>query len=147
MRGHLVSYAQKYVDAGNAGHDHIPQAVDVKILISRKQTTPAFERFDRDLLQKCDQSKLEKLFCHPPEIKWVTDVDSHATQLSEWVSDVLLQSFPMTGNKPRKGYIRDDTWALRARRLSVRGELRKWKNVLAVMSTQWAWRCWKSTDS
>ena len=108
-RGRIESYPQPYVDSGNAGHDHIPLVADVQVLLSRRSQAGGWPRCDRQALLQCPTEQLQKMFALAPQISWRADVDSHATQLSEWVSATLIKNFPLQGNRPRKGYIQDDT--------------------------------------
>ena len=139
----IETYPQPYVDSGSAGNDHSPLAADIKVSIIRRLASHVSKRFDRKALQECPVHQVEDLFAEAPNVDWSVHVDEHSTILSKWVSDVLVQAFPLQGNRPRKSYISDATWQLRKSRLDVRAALRALQRGMSVFTIGSVIRCWR----
>ena len=132
-------------DAGTQGFDHTPLMLQVRFFHDVVRSQPNRDRFDRRRLQCASRHELLSMFCNPPVIPWNLDVDSHATRLSAWVRQKLAEHFPVQGNRPRKSYITEATWQIRAGRLEQRRTLRDLRQECAHLSEKMGWGVLKGT--
>ena len=132
------------MDEGNAGTDHTPLTIECCLwsaVQKQKRTRP---NFDRRELQKSDTRWLARQFSQPPSVPWQTNVDRHATILSEWISERLQVLFPSHGARPRKSYVTDGTWQLRGERLRLKHELTRARRQIGLLSLRQAFAGWAS---
>ena len=141
----LSSYNVYTLDVGNKSIDHVPIALDVSLVFTKRRNTAATKpQFDRRRFQHTDTKQLRELFSDLPDVSWTCSVDEHATQLAKSISDKLVQAFPTPKHSPKKSYITDETWRLRGERIWHTRKLRAAKSQLSELTLREAFSAFEA---
>ena len=140
--GALQSYCVPSLDAGGAGIDHVPVALQVVLTLLNRRGPKKIDVFDRRALQDASTQEVEKVLEGIELPTWTDDVDSHATSLSEQITIRLQEHYPLVRSRPRRGYISDASWGLRKERMRLRHELTSCRIRLDFLSLQRTWDVW-----
>lgn len=140
--GSIRSYCLPSLDAGGAGIDHIPVALQVTLTLLSNRTAKKKDIFDRRALQDASTQEIEQVMEGIELPAWTSGVDEHATSLSEQIVLRLQENFPLAHSKPRKGYISDASWKIRRERLKLRHDLSSYRKQLERLSLEKAWEVW-----
>ena len=129
------------LDEGKGAVDHLPLTMFCKIVFTVTRTPKQRRSFDRRALQRASKEALSKIFQNLVIPDWHVGVDQHAMQLTRQIEERICESFPKQRG-PRRSYISEATWQIRAERLDLRRQTLKHKQRLDVLSMRFAFRCW-----
>ena len=110
------------LDTGNEHHDHTATALQLEWYedISGHNNSHAKSLHDR---QKIRQNRNSIDLCSVEVPSWSCDIESQVRALNESVHQHLQNACPLDRKKPKKSFIDDATWALRAEKLELKKRL------------------------
>ena len=142
-QAHFETQVRTSLDEGKAAIDHLPLTMFCKVpFLSRKRNTPVYA-FDRRAIQNATKEQLLNILQGIEIPDWHIGIDQHMLKLTQQIADRLCNAFPQK-HGPRRSYISDATWSIRAARMKMRRQTSCLRQTLACLSLQEAFRCLKN---
>ena len=128
------------LDQGNVHNDHTAIALQLnwKDILRVKQGSNFQGRHDRTkIAHSRDQIQLRHLEC-----QWQCDIETQVQQLNSTIHAELTKACPLDKSTPKKSFIDDATWAIRARKLRLRRRISQAhkqmrRDLLGMWFKQW----------
>ena len=139
----MTSKILESLDIAGTHKDHSPLATWIRLNFEQRHHRPKL-CFDRDKLKQAGAVEFASLDDALPAIPWHVNVHEHAQRLTAAVSDWICKSFPVTVRKPRRSYISETTWELRAKRLHAVSQIRVSLELCAGYYSFVAFLAWKA---
>ena len=129
-------------DLANVNLDHSAVAIDLQwtqVASARIKAKTEIRDFERSLINKDVEQRLGQ----PIPCSWDDDVESQAKKITEHFHRNLAFSFPKAKHSPKKPYVSETLWQLRAQKIALRKQLRTCRGLLrreALARVFLAWR-------
>ena len=129
------------LDQGNAHSDHTATAIQLcwTDMIKKKPARNSFVQHDRaKIATRREQICLQHLDC-----TWHCDIETQVQRLNSTIHEALNTACPLDKSTPKKSFIDEDTWLLRARKLRLKRRLSQARrqtgfDFMSMCFKQWA---------
>lgn len=133
-------------DLADIQMDHT--AVALELRWTQDKLIPSKGRQDRPTFDRtCIDATVSSELCISADCHWSDDVEQHANRIADHFRLHLSKRFPFNQQRPKKPYISEDLWQLRSKKLFLRNQLRKGRQLLRSESLARIFIAWKSTVS
>ena len=133
-------------DLANVNVDHSVVAVELhwrQNVVTRLGPSPRPKNFDRGKIgTHLEEHLLQSAHCH-----WNDDVQSHADKITQHFHQALCDHCPVRRQGPKKPYVSEEAWKLRADKLRCRKHLAEGRALLRREALARIFRAWQCPQS
>ena len=123
--GKIRTWVDHGLETAQAGEDHFALALDMEILHPATMRGKQRGKIDEVALRDPAHTEVVAGIINSVSAqKWSVNSHDHYARWARDLHDKLLARFPQKRQRPRKHYISDHTWAIRASKMTVRKVLR-----------------------
>ena len=124
-----VGYARTWVDYGletpQQGEDHHALALEFTLIHQQGKKSSHHSKIDEVAIRDpANHSEIGSILNQAIPQEWATNAHDHYARWAKDLHDRLIARFPQKRQRPRKHYISEQTWAIRASKITVRKVLR-----------------------
>ncbi|CAE7485179.1 unnamed protein product [Symbiodinium sp. CCMP2592] len=131
IAGPQSSCVQTDLDWGQGHTDHYAAQVEVSALVRASMSGPHRVRLDREAMCTTEgQIVLSEIWKQVPQVPWSTNVHRHWAALEGYLRGELTKAFPNQRGQCRSSHFSEHTWHLRQRRVWLRRQILKCRDLL-----------------
>ena len=143
----VQSWVDGNIDAGGANVDHL--AVVLRIAFKRphgtaKKGTVLGSNIDVKAMVNSSDAEIGKIFTELVPIDWESNIHDHGAVFVRQLRQHLENNFCKPRRRPKKSFISDVAWSIRAERRHVRRQLYHRRQYSQMSDVGAAFRAWKA---
>jgi len=133
------------LDLGNEQQDHTPVAVELEwdfhAFCPNPPERQLKDNFDRTIIRT---AKMDGFLENFPTMDWATDVDTQVQTFNRAVHGDLHRLCPTRRRGPKKSFINEEIWKLRASKLTCRKALKHTRKIIFRELLATSFQAWQS---
>ena len=147
--GVVRSWTDPAIHAAHPNQDHIAACLEVRLTVQvRSAPHPIGRRIPASLVaDPACREQIRQVLLRAPAVNWQVSSHAHAAIITKHIQDGLLELSKSAPKKPRRHYLREDTWALHHTVASIRRALHQRQHYLRHHLLAAAFTVWRRNQA